>query len=122
MGEKRRRKCSSRCWNSTGKICECECGGRNHGKGMLGKIRIEAEKHFLYGTLFRVKLIAPFFKKEFFANGRVQIYNKKIWIYTNEGVTPIFLDWIEGVEINEKTGEFAYHEPEDLSNEDYFPF
>ena len=26
-------KCGSKCTNSKGHVCECECGGANHGKG-----------------------------------------------------------------------------------------
>ena len=28
-------KCDARCTNARGHICECECGGVNHGKGRL---------------------------------------------------------------------------------------
>lgn len=28
-----RHKCSARCMNATGHVCECECGGKNHGAG-----------------------------------------------------------------------------------------
>ena len=32
-----RHECDSRCMNATGKImrCECQCGGKNHGRGSL---------------------------------------------------------------------------------------
>ncbi len=29
------RKCSVRCLGATGGMCECECGGKNHGAGYL---------------------------------------------------------------------------------------
>jgi hypothetical protein len=31
----RSRRCDANCYNATGHRCECICGGRNHGKGLL---------------------------------------------------------------------------------------
>jgi hypothetical protein len=29
--------CDFRCWNATGSICRCHCGGDNHGKGQANQ-------------------------------------------------------------------------------------
>jgi hypothetical protein len=35
-------KCDARCTNAKGPNCDCSCGGKNHGSGMLGSISISS--------------------------------------------------------------------------------
>lgn len=39
---KARVKCNAKCLESTGHVCECSCGGKNHGAGHEPAIAVEA--------------------------------------------------------------------------------
>jgi hypothetical protein len=41
--EHTRCKCDDRCTSARGPICNCKCGGANHGAGMLGYVRVAVD-------------------------------------------------------------------------------
>ena len=38
------RTCSARCWFAHGEVCQCPCGGENHGAMMPGRNRLQTHR------------------------------------------------------------------------------